>query len=133
MNYISIGDNSIFETLPIPQKAANVSKAARRATLSPADLNLMLRRNLDVVVVDLREMEDHERGHLPGAINVSSNQWHDSELLCNDALNVLYARSAVCKLTSRAAQMLAQRGFEVAELEGGFEAWKSSGFEVDAL
>ena len=72
-----------------PSKLAGSFAGGGVPTTYPAELDLMLRRNEDVVVVDVREMEDYERGHVPGALNLPPNQWHDSERLCEDALNIV--------------------------------------------
>jgi rhodanese-related sulfurtransferase len=102
----------------------------RIPTTHPAELNVMLRRNEDIVVVDVRETEDYERGHVPGALNLPPGQWQASEFLCEDALNIIYGYSERCQL---AARTFAGKGYRVIEMAGGFEAWKSNNFEIAAL
>ncbi len=102
-------------------------------TTHPAEVNLMLRRNDDIVVVDVREIEDYERGHVPGALNAPPSQWQDFARLCEDALNIIYGCSERCRLAARAGRTFAGRGCQVIEMAGGFEAWKSNNFEIDAL
>jgi len=108
-----------------PSKLAGSFASWGIPTTHPAELNLMLRRNEDIVVVDVREIEDYEMGHLPGALNMPPSQWQDSAFLCEDALNIIYGYSQRCHL--------AGKGYLVIEMAGGFEAWKSNNFEIAAL
>jgi rhodanese-related sulfurtransferase len=93
----------------------------------------MLRRNEDIIVVDVRETEDYERGHVPGALNVPPGRWQDFALLGEDALNIIYGYSGRCHLAARAARTFTGNGCQVIEMTGGFEAWKSNNFEIHAL
>lgn len=67
---------------------------------------------------------------MPGAVNVPPNERHLSEQLCNDTLNVAYGHSQSCQPAARA---FAGKGYQIIEMTGGFEAWKSNNFEIDAL
>jgi rhodanese-related sulfurtransferase len=108
--------------------------ANRRAlTTDAVELYLMLQRNEDVIVVDVRPMEDYERGHIPGAINVEPRQWRESERFCNDTLNIVYGYSSRCRLAGAAAMTFAARGYHVVEMDGGFEAWISGDFETETV
>ena len=117
---------------PPPSKLTGSFAGWGIPTTHPAELDLMLRRNEDIVVVDVRETEDYERGHVPGALNVPPNQWHNSERLCEDALNIVYGYSQRCQLAARAGRTFAGKGYQVIEMAGGFEAWKSNNFEIAA-
>ena len=123
----------MIATSASPSKPTGGFANWRIPTTHPAELDLMLRRNEDIVVVDVRETEDYEMGHVPGAINIPPGQWQYSALLCEDALNIIYGYSSRCQLAARAGQTFAGQGYHVIEMAGGFEAWKSNNFEVAAL
>jgi rhodanese-related sulfurtransferase len=93
----------------------------------------MFRRNDDIVVVDARETEDYEMGHMPGALNLPPSQWQDCARLCEDVLNIIYGYSERCQLAARAGRTFAGKGYQVIEMAGGFEAWKSNNFEIAAV
>jgi sulfur-carrier protein adenylyltransferase/sulfurtransferase len=84
-------------------------------------------------VVDVREASEWEQGHLPGASHVSTSyieQQIEGIAPDRDQPVVLYCAGGVRSLF--AAQTLADMGYtDVASVKGGFQAWKSAGFEFD--
>jgi rhodanese-related sulfurtransferase/predicted transcriptional regulator len=116
-----------------PSKLAPGLASWKVPTTHPAELDLMLRRNEDIVIVDVRETEDYERGHVPGALNLPPNQWHNSERLCEDALNIVYGYSPRCQLATRASRTFGGQGYLVIEMAGGFESWKSNSFDISTV
>jgi rhodanese-related sulfurtransferase len=101
-------------------------------TIGPVELDSMIREGEgdDIAIVDVRAAKDYERGHVPGAINLPRDQWHSLEGLRNDAVNILYCYTQTCHLAARAAHEFAGKGYQVMEMEGGFEAWQSSRLDV---
>lgn len=99
-------------------------------TTGPVELSKRI-GSQDIVIVDVREQEDYEKGHIPGAINLPENQWQTLRGLSARSVNVLYCYSQTCHLASRAAQFFARQGFPVMEMDGGFAAWKANEFEVE--
>ncbi len=98
--------------------------------VSPAELNAMLHRG-DVQVVDVREPDEFDAGHLPGAINVPLSGFDAAHL--PDAggrtlvLNCLGGkRSAMALDRCAAAQALVDT-----HLAGGFGAWTQAGLPVE--
>ncbi len=79
------------------------------------------------IVVDVRELEEYEQGHVPGAINLPQADLASRlDELPRDCPLVLICRSGARSL--RAAQFLRQVGFEqVANVQGGTEAWRVAG------
>ena len=74
-------------------------------------------------VLDMREVDAFDRGHLPGATNLSYNRFQD------EVLALLVASERVLVVDpggARAAEMatwLRRRGHDAAYLEGGMSAW----------
>lgn len=117
--------------LPPPVQARDYFQAKLTFTTGPVELDRRLRDGEELVLVDVREVDDYADGHLPGAISLPRDQWSTCEGLRKDAVNVLYCYSHVCHLAAAAAAEFAGKGYPVIELEGGFEAWKSHDLEVE--
>ena len=91
------------------------------------DVNTLESRTPETIVLDVREPEEYEQGHVPGAINLPQAELA-SRLgkLPRDRLLTLICRSGARSL--RAAQFLRQVGFEqVANVQGGTLAWRAAG------
>jgi rhodanese-related sulfurtransferase len=100
-------------------------------TTGPVELYRNLGDGNDIVVVDVREAEDYEKGHIPGAVNLPHDKWNTAQGLKKDTLNVLYCYSHVCHLAATAAVEFAGKGYPVMELDGGFDAWQENDLEIE--
>jgi rhodanese-related sulfurtransferase len=85
-------------------------------------------------VLDVREKEQFEAGHIPNAKHLSRGQL---ELRVNEAFPdptvriVTYCE--VGKISTLAAATLRRMGFtRVLALDGGMKAWREKGFPVEA-
>lgn len=83
------------------------------------------------VVIDVREQDEWDQGHLPGAVHISKGYL---ETRIEDAVPdrstplTLYCAAGVRSLL--AARALREMGYEdVASMSGGFGAWKQAGFD----
>ena len=88
-------------------------------------------RQSNLVVVDVRETEDYDKGHIPGAINVPRERWDSPQGLSKDKTNVVYCYTQQCHLAANACVRLAGQGYPVMELEGGFEVWKEHDLDIE--
>jgi rhodanese-related sulfurtransferase len=100
-------------------------------TTGPVELHRNLGDGNNIVVIDVREAEDYEKGHIPGAINLPHDKWNTVEGLKKDTLNVLYCYSHVCHLAATAAVEFAGKGYPVMEMDGGFDAWQENDLEIE--
>ena len=77
------------------------------------------------VLVDVRTAGEHEKGHLPGAINRSFLSFRYGRLvryLDRSTLVFLYCQT--CHRSPLAARRMKRMGFRrVVDLEGGFQRW----------
>jgi rhodanese-related sulfurtransferase len=121
--------------IPSPAQAKKYFEAKMAFTTGPVELERMAQEGQPVSIVDVRAAEDYAEGHIPGAVNLPKDQWHDNKILKSrlrkDKINVLYCYSHVCHLAATAAVLFASKGFPVMELEGGWRTWKDGGFDVE--
>ena len=89
-----------------------------------------LMREADAVI-DVREPDEYQSGHIPGAINIPRGLLefrlsNSPELAARDLDVMLY-----CKTSGRAAlaaRSLADMGYlQVRSIEGGYDAWHEAG------
>ncbi|WP_425470256.1 rhodanese family protein [Sphingobium fluviale] len=96
--------------------------------LSPAEA----RRLIDggATLVDIRDVEEHAREHIPGALNVTLDR------LCELPAGPLVFHCRTGMRTQKNAQALgaARSGAQVHILAGGIDAWRSAGLptSIDA-
>ena len=91
------------------------------------DVDTLELRSAETIVLDVREPDEYERGHVPGAINLPQADLASRlDEIPRDCPLVLACRSGARSL--RAAQFLRQVGFEqVTNVQGGTEAWHAAG------
>ena len=121
-------------TIHDPAKAKEYFESKMAFTTGPVELERMM-KSKEVNVVDLRAAEDYAEGHIPSAVNLPKDQWHNPKdleaKLQKNKVNVLYCYSHVCHLAASAAVELSGKGYPVMELEGGWRWWKNDGFEIE--
>lgn len=82
----------------------------------------------DAVLLDVREQDEWDAGHAPGAVHIPLGELPSrlDELPDTDAGTL----AVTCRgggRSSRAVAWLSQQGFDVANLDGGMKAWQASG------
>lgn len=87
----------------------------------------------EVQRLDVRTVAEYSEEHIPGSINVNvlDEQFAvvaDSTLQ-KDKLVALYCRSG--KRSKKAAAILSKNGYQVYELDKGFNGWKEAGKETE--
>jgi rhodanese-related sulfurtransferase len=106
-----------------------VNEAKQQTTeISPEEFERLRKESNDVLVVDVREAEDYQNGHLPGAVSIPRGALEmniDDHTTDEERPVVLYcgggSRSALSALS------LQQMGYKnVKSLVGGFRGWKEA-------
>lgn len=120
-------------SLPVvdPQKAKAYFDEKLAFTTGPVELSEMIKVGSNITVIDVREAEDFEKGHIPTAINLPKEKWATLDGLARDKTNIVYCYNQQCHLGAKACQLFAARGLPVMELEGGFEVWKQRDMEIE--
>lgn len=116
---------------PDPQGAHQYFHNKIYYSTGPVELSHALEAHEDINVVDVREPEDFEKGHVPGSINLPRSRWASHEGLRKEVPNVLLCYSHVCHLAAKAGHDFAKAGFPVLEMDGGWEAWKENDLPVE--
>ncbi|MCO7176538.1 rhodanese-like domain-containing protein [Sporolactobacillus kofuensis] len=78
-------------------------------------------------IIDVREADEYESGHIPGAVNISVNHIEEKlNLIDKDKEYILVCHSG--GRSSYASEVMADHGFKVKNMTGGMLAWTG---EVD--
>jgi rhodanese-related sulfurtransferase len=118
--------------IPDPAKARAYFEDKVMFTTGPIELERMIRsKENNITVVDVREAEDFEKEHVPGAINLPMEKWQSLEGLQKDKTNIVYCYTQTCHLAAKACRLFANRGYPVMEMDGGFKAWKDYELDVE--
>jgi rhodanese-related sulfurtransferase len=84
-------------------------------------------------IIDLRTKDQFDKGHVPGAINVLLEDLETRlPSLKKDVTSVVYCYNITCHLSAKAALLLAQKGYKVRELVGGWEEYVKSNAPVES-
>ncbi|RKX28565.1 MAG: hypothetical protein DRP47_04075 [Candidatus Zixiibacteriota bacterium] len=130
---IAGGWNAWVEAAPVPKKhqmpeevKQMVSVSKKRITeITPADLNGLIKKKGNLVIVDVREPKEFEAGNIPGSVNIPRGllEFKITKKYPNKATNIII----YCKSGGRAA--LAAESLKdikyknVKSLAGGWQAW----------
>lgn len=83
------------------------------------------------LVIDVRQPDEYAAAHIPGAVLVPLGDVPERlDAFSPTATNFLVCRSGARSM--RAAEYLADRGFEVVNVIGGTLAWQGSGRRTDS-
>lgn len=110
--------------------AFGFGKSAGHQELTAQELDALVRAG-EVVVVDVREVDEFTQGHIPGAINMPLSTFQPSQLPdAGDKQLVLN-----CLGGKRSGMALDKCGVAQAavdtHLAGGFNAWQAAGLPVE--
>ena len=103
------------------------------AELGPPNLKRLLDEGASqVVVLDVRSREGFDAGHVPGAAHIPFEELPRrlKELPKGKSI-VTYCWDVTCLLATKAAYVLASKGYRPKELLGGIEEWRKAGFPVE--
>jgi ArsR family transcriptional regulator len=102
--------------------------------LEPVDKDELLRRarGRDVMVLDVRPVEEYRAGHIKGAISVPLAEL-EKRLgdLPPERQYVAYCRGAYCVLAAEAVRLLRGHGVEAVRLKQGYPEWRDAGLPVE--
>ncbi|KOV59567.1 sulfurtransferase [Streptomyces sp. NRRL WC-3618] len=128
--------NPVLRVAPAsPAEAAAYFGASLAFHADVSDVAAALAADSDpgFVVIDTRSTESWDQGHLPGALHLPTALIPEQagRLLEKSVPVVTYCWGPGCNGAARAALALAQLGYQVKEMLGGFEYWAREGFEFE--
>jgi rhodanese-related sulfurtransferase len=101
--------------------------------LSGVDRETLMQRveSGEVVVIDVRPLEEYECGHIPGALGIPVGQLKRrlSELPKNKDV-VAYCRGPYCVLAVEAVHLLRSRGIRAYPLDASVHDWRARGLPI---
>jgi rhodanese-related sulfurtransferase/DNA-binding transcriptional ArsR family regulator len=87
----------------------------------------------DVVVLDVRPLEEYLAGHIPGAVCIPVGELAERvDELPEDTEIVVYCRGEYCVLAHDAVRLLTRRGRRAIRLSDGMLEWRLAELPVDA-
>ncbi|MEU2624436.1 rhodanese-like domain-containing protein [Streptomyces sp. NPDC007157] len=128
--------NPVLRVAPAaPAEAAHYFRASLVFHTDVSDVAAALAADGDpgFVVLDSRSTESWDQGHIPGAVHLPTALIPEqaARLLDKEVPVVTYCWGPGCDGATRAALALAELGYRVKELLGGFEYWVREGFEFE--
>ncbi|MEW2395552.1 rhodanese-like domain-containing protein [Streptomyces sp. NPDC046862] len=128
--------NPVLRVAPAGPAAAAVyfrASLAFHADVSDVAAALAADGDPGFVVLDSRSTDAWDQGHVPGAVHLPTALIAEqAEQLLDRAVPVVtYCWGPGCNGATRAALALAELGFQVKEMLGGFEYWVREGFEYE--
>jgi rhodanese-related sulfurtransferase len=101
--------------------------------IDPSDLFRAMSRGEKVIPVDARERFGYATEHIPGAINIPHREMNEETTahLDKHVLYVIYCDGIGCNASTKGALNMTKLGFNVKELIGGIEWWKSDGYATE--
>ncbi len=102
------------------------------AELSREELRVRIAAG-DVIVLDVRPVEEYRAGHIPGALSIPVEELADRiDELPEEVEIVVYCRGEYCVLAYDAVRLLTDRGRRAIRLNDGMLEWRLSELPVDA-
>lgn len=99
-------------------------------TLDVAALQQRMRQE-EVILLDVRPVEEYAAGHWPGAVSLPLDALTDRLAeLPRDRTVVAYCRGPYCVLAMHAAEVLRQHGFRAIRLADGVPDWRAQGLPI---
>ena len=96
--------------------------------LAPTEYMKLLQSDSNAYLLDVRRPDEYAAGHLPGAalldVTDSVAFARGVELLDKEKNIYIYCRSG--RRSRKAADILTSKGFNVRDMQGGYNAWKEA-------
>ena len=103
------------------------------AELGPSDCKTLLHENKTVVLLDVRESDEWNAGHIPGAKHLPLSELElRAKSFVDDQNSIVICQCAAGKRSIVAGQILQKHGYKnVAAMSGGIWEWEKNGYPVE--
>jgi len=124
-NFLSFQNNEIktliYNGIHYPEQLEGVSIA-----------ELIEKMKEGAYLLDVRSQQDYQAGHIPGAINIPSEQLNTHLAALPKSKKIItYCGGRFCVLSIQAVALLKAHGFEVSRVPDGFPGWQAAGLSID--
>lgn len=102
-------------------------------TITADELKRALEGDQPPVLINVLPREAHEARHIPGSVNVPTDDIEQVESLLpnKDDTVVVYCANADCTASPNAAERLEDLGYtNVVDFEGGYAGWRQAGYPL---
>lgn len=101
--------------------------------MDPSDLFKAIKKGEKVLPLDTRTSTGYDKEHIPGAISLPYREMNENSTshLDKSITYVCYCDGIGCNASTRGALIMTRLGFNVKELTGGIEWWKSDGYQTE--
>ena len=115
--------NKIKEVRFDLKNAQSFFTEAMAYTLGPVELKSLMDEDR-IQIADVRRVEDYVIAHIPGAISMPIDELSNNlDKLSKETVTVVYCYNQQCHLGLRGCLKLAEYGYPVMHLDGGFKTW----------
>ncbi|MFN2390009.1 MAG: ArsR/SmtB family transcription factor [Actinomycetota bacterium] len=112
--------------------AAYVGRGDGIEVLSQQELRRRLRRKDDLVLLDVRPVEEYAAGHIPGAVSLPVRELKRRlRELPKDREVVAYCRGRYCAFAPEAVAYLRKKGYDARSLDTGLPDWAAAGLPLE--
>lgn len=119
-------------------RSVEVQRVIQDFIVAPDELDPLKRDELlermvrqEVVVIDVRPVEEYRSGHIPGAISMPLDELLNRITELSDGRDIVaYCRGPYCVLAPEAVALLRRRGVPARRLQDGLPEWRLAGLPV---
>lgn len=101
--------------------------------ISPNELSQKIsEKDEKIILIDVRDEASYDDEHIPSAINVPYERLEKyMSNLSKNQIHILYSYNQDCLLSAKAALRLTLNEYPSKILMGGFNIWKSFGYDIE--
>lgn len=100
--------------------------------VTPRELEKLIKSDIENFnIVDVRKYDDYINGHIPFAIHVPLDSIEEHLVMFDkDKVNIVYSYCPYCQKSALAAYIIANKGYPVMTLMGGYKIWHEIGLDT---
>ncbi|MCR8630260.1 metalloregulator ArsR/SmtB family transcription factor [Paenibacillus radicis (ex Xue et al. 2023)] len=116
------GEHQLSDVQRIKEQFLNPRDSFHKVTLD----EVLSRQKLgEIILIDVRPIEEYEYDHVPGALSIPMNELVEQMNKQSSNLDiVVYCRGPYCAYAAQAVEELRNKGFQAYRLEEGINEWK---------
>lgn len=127
-------DTTKKQSLQDSHRAVTYFEQHLEFTTNSYAINSLLKSNSNnMLILDVRDEDSFHKGHIPTAVNIPFGEnVLESKLLDNNKYTYVYCYDELCNLATRIAKDLAEAGYPVKVIRGGFAEWRNQDLPIES-